>query len=348
MSTQNLIYRNIAEILGQDILDAKIAKGEILTAYIGFAPTGKIHLGYLLPCVKIRDLTLVGCRVAIMIADIHCVIDERKTPSHLVNLRTEYYRLSLTDLLQRLGANLDLVKFVKGSEFQLSQQYTMDLLEMSTRVTITMAQRAGAGVVKKDKHPKLGSLMYPLMQAIDENYVGQASFGSQADIELGGTDQRKIFTFALDHMVKDTTARMSYLMNPIISLSKPKPKSESEVDKMSASDPRYRILLIDNEDRIEEVIKSAYCVDGDSNCGLMLILRCVFFPLNNSLCITGDDDIVREYHSYEDFERDYRTGLFVACHVKRMIIGLICDFLVSVRNYHLGHEMVELVAAAYP
>lgn len=72
-------------------------------------------------------------------------------------------------------------------------------MELASKVTISAAKKPGTEVVKQDKDPKLGSALYSVMQAIDENYVGQASFGIQADMELGGVDQRKIFCFSKEH-----------------------------------------------------------------------------------------------------------------------------------------------------
>lgn len=54
-----LIYRNLSEVIGKDRIEEKLAQNQTLTCYIGFAPTGPLHLGYLVPCVKIRDLTLL-------------------------------------------------------------------------------------------------------------------------------------------------------------------------------------------------------------------------------------------------------------------------------------------------
>jgi tyrosyl-tRNA synthetase len=51
------------------------------------------------------------------------------------------------------------------------------------------AKKAGAEVVKQVDSPLLSGLVYPLLQAIDEEYL-------KVDCQFGGVDQRKIFTFA--------------------------------------------------------------------------------------------------------------------------------------------------------
>ncbi len=57
------------------------------------------------------------------------------------------------------------------------------------------AKKASADVVKKDTNPVISSMVYPIMQALDEEYL-------DVDIQFGGTDQRKIFTFAEEFLPK--------------------------------------------------------------------------------------------------------------------------------------------------
>jgi tyrosyl-tRNA synthetase len=50
-------------------------------------------------------------------------------------------------------------------------------------------------VVKASDSPLLSGLLYPLLQALDEHYL-------KVDAQFGGVDQRKIFTFAEEHLPK--------------------------------------------------------------------------------------------------------------------------------------------------
>lgn len=328
-----LIYRNLSEVIGKDRIEEKLAQNRTLTCYIGFAPTGPLHLGYLVPCVKIRDLTLAGCRVAIMIADVHSFLDERKTPKDLVEVRSDYYRKVLTFILQLLGADMKYIRFVRGSEFQLTAEYSMEVWDLASRVTIASAKKAGTEVVKQTKDPKLGSAFYPLMQATDENYVGQCAFGTQIDIELGGLDQRKIFCFSYDN-----NGKISYFMTPIISLAKN--------GKMSASDNNGKISLTDSDAEIELKIKKAFCCDGDPDCGLMKLIKCVFFPLDRvSIDI---DDMIIHYFTYETFEDDFVKGIFVSPHLKKTITSLIIDIVRPIRDYLASDPIHALTIKSYP
>uniref|UniRef100_A0A1X7SK20 Uncharacterized protein n=1 Tax=Amphimedon queenslandica TaxID=400682 RepID=A0A1X7SK20_AMPQE len=60
---------------------------------------------------------------------------------------------------------------------------------MTSVVSQHDAKKAGAEVVKQVKFPLLSGLLYPGLQALDEEYL-------KVDAQFGGEDQRKIFTFA--------------------------------------------------------------------------------------------------------------------------------------------------------
>lgn len=53
---------------------------------------------------------------------------------------------------------------------------------LSSMVTEHDARKAGAEVVKQAQHPLLSGLLYPGLQALDEQYLG-------CDAQFGGVDQ---------------------------------------------------------------------------------------------------------------------------------------------------------------
>lgn len=96
-------------------------------------------------------------------------------------------------MLRSIGVPLDKLKFVRGSSYQLTQKYTMDVYKLCTLVTLKQATKAGAEVVKQVESPLLSGMVYPLLQALDEEYL-------KVDAQFGGSDQRKIFTFAREQL----------------------------------------------------------------------------------------------------------------------------------------------------
>ncbi|VEL22803.1 unnamed protein product [Protopolystoma xenopodis] len=65
----------------------------------------------------------------------------------------------------------------------------MDVYRLSASVSVHDARKAGAEVVKQVANPLVSGLLYPLLQALDEEHLGVTA-------QFGGVDQRKIFMLA--------------------------------------------------------------------------------------------------------------------------------------------------------
>lgn len=242
-----LIKANLAEVLNPEIIDDVILKEKRpLKVYWGSAPTGKPHGGYFVPMMKIAELLAAGCHVKILLADIHAYLDNMKAPLELVEYRAKYYERVVKALLKALGVELNLLEFVLGSSYQFNKEYTLDRFKLEGLTRINVAQKAGAEVVKQTDDPTLGGLIYPLMQALDEQHL-------DVDAQFGGLDQRKIFTFAMENLPKIGYKVRAHLMNFMV-------PGLGEAAKMSASDPDSKIDLLDGPEVVEKKLKKAKCV----------------------------------------------------------------------------------------
>lgn len=130
-----------------------------------------------------------GCQVTILLANLHAFLDNMKAPWNLLEKRTEYYSRVIKAALKSIGVPIEKLKFVKGTDYQLSKEYTLDVYRLSSIVSEHDAKKAGAEVVKQSANPLLSGLLYPSLQALDEEYL-------HCDAQFGGIDQRKIFMFA--------------------------------------------------------------------------------------------------------------------------------------------------------
>ena len=252
----HLITRNLQEVVGDENLIKKIITARPLKIYWGTAPTGKIHLGYLVPMLKILDYLNAGCEVTVLIADLHALLDNLKSNEKLIEFRSEYYQIMIKTILESLGANISKINFVKGSSFQLSEKYTRDMYKAHSLITTHDAKRAGAEVVKQSDNPKMTGLLYPTLQALDEQYLN-------CDVQSGGLDQRKIFMHAKLILPLLGYKKKMHFMNelvPGLRFSK-KNKDTSEIDKKKLfTDTVQQIKSVmshceDNETPDEEIIK---------------------------------------------------------------------------------------------
>ena len=112
-------------------------------------------------------------------------------------------------MLRSIRVPLDKLQFKRGSEYQLEREYTLDVYRMSSMVTEHDAKKAGAEVVKQVANSLLSGLLYPGLQALDEEYL-------KVDAQFGGVDQRKIFTFAEKYLPQLGYKKRIHLMNPMV------------------------------------------------------------------------------------------------------------------------------------
>src|SRR3989338_8529456 len=185
----NLIKRNTQEIITEDELRQLLKEKRHPKAYIGLATTGKIHIGYFIPMIKVGDFLKADFKFTILLADIHAHFYDQKTPFELLDLRVEYYKEIISAMIGSLGIDTKNLEFRKGSDFELEKNYTLDMYRMAALNTLDRTKRAAAGVVRFLENPKLSGFIYPILQTLDEQYMDM-------DVQYGGIDQRKILAFA--------------------------------------------------------------------------------------------------------------------------------------------------------
>lgn len=56
-----------------------------------------------------------------MFADLHAYLDNMKAPWELLELRVKYYEQIIKAMLESIGVPLEKLKFVKGTDYQLSR-----------------------------------------------------------------------------------------------------------------------------------------------------------------------------------------------------------------------------------
>jgi tyrosyl-tRNA synthetase len=367
-----LIKDNLAEIIGEKELEDKIKSGKTLKIYWGTSPTGKPHIGYFLPLIKIAQLVKAGCEVTILFADLHAYLDAMKTSWELLELRTQYYERLIKQILIELDVDLNKIKFIKGSDYQLNKEYTIDVYKFMSKISVDSAQKGGAEVVKQSSNPTLSGLAYPLLQVLDEVYL-------DVDAELGGQDQRKIFMLSRDHIHKLGYSPVIHLMNPMIPSITAKTitttesteqddkiqpdqilkdkygiKTTSNLNKMSSSDLDSKIDFLEEPKSIKKKISKAFAEPTNISNTLFLFLRYVIFPINklksiNKFIINRDEKYggLIEYHCLESIQNDYSNNNLEPGDLKLGISDWLINFLIPIQEKLNTNEFNELVNKAY-
>ncbi len=333
----NVIKRDLDELIGEDDLKG-ILKTRNLRVYWGTAPTGKPSIGYFLPMIKIADLLKIGSEVTILLANLHAYLDNMKSSWDVLEYRTEYYRLLIKTILQRLKAPIDRLKFVIGTDFQLTPDYTLDMYKIATITTVASVKGAGAEVVKQVDNPVLGGMLYPILQALDEEYL-------HVDAQLGGIDQRKIFMFAREYLPKLGYEKRIHMMHKLI-------PGLGKSGKMSSSEPDSKVDFDDTDEVIKDKINKAYSLDGQvEGNALLLILRHILFYVfdldNKNFIVERPEkwggDVV--YKNYEDLEKDFMNKKLSSVDLKPALAKEIINLITPIRD--VLYKNIDLINKAY-
>jgi tyrosyl-tRNA synthetase len=334
----DLVARHTEEVVTDEELRDLLAEKEEPTAYIGYAPTGEMHIGHFTTMRKLADFVEAGLDVTVLVADLHAHLDDEKSPFELLDARSEYYRVAIEGMVEAAGADPDAVSFTRGTEFQLDEPYTLELYRLLADTTISRAQRAGSEVVRQSENPKLGGLVYTLMQSLDVAAL-------EADIAYGGIDQRGIYMLAREVLPDRGFRKPLCVFAPLL--------SGLSGGKQSSSDRSSGVFLTDDTATIEEKIDGAYCPAGEAeDNGVLEYLERLVFPI---LAVRDEPLVVERpeeyggdltYDDYDALEADFLSGELHPADLKPAAAAAIDAVVDPVRERLLDRP--DLLAEAYP
>jgi tyrosyl-tRNA synthetase len=311
MDRYDLITRNTQEIVTIDDLNGLLASEKTPTAYAGYEPSGKIHLGHVLTVNKLIDLQNSGFKVTVLLADLHAYLNEKGTLEEVREL-AEYNKQCF------IALGLDKAKFVNGSEFQLDPEYTLNVLRLAQDTTLNRARRSMSEVARSVEHPMVSQMIYPLMQALDIMHLG-------ADATVGGIDQRKIHMLAREELPKLGFRAPVCIHTPIL--------LGLDGEKMSSSKDNY-IAVDDDTKAVEKKINRAFCTQGsvDDN-PVIELFRYHIFPRFSSVEVKRPPKFGGDlcYETFEELARDFAEGGLHPMDLKKTAASYINSILDPVR-----------------
>jgi tyrosyl-tRNA synthetase len=241
MDRLELIKRNVQEIVTEEGLMDLLATKENPTAYVGYEPSGKIHMGHVLTVNKLLDLQNAGFEITVLLADMHAYLNQKGTLEEVRETADYNKRCFIA-----LGLDSEKTKFVYGSDFQLNPDYMLNVLKLTRLTSLNRARRSMDEVGRKMKDPKVSQMVYPIMQSIDIAMLG-------IDVAVGGIDQRKIHMLAREGLPSFGYRAPICIHTPIL--------LGLDGKKMSSSSENY-ISVDDTEDMINKKLKKAFCPAG--------------------------------------------------------------------------------------
>ncbi len=250
-------------------------------AYIGFEPSGYLHIGSFFITSRMVNLLLdAGFEVTILLADWHAYIND-KLGGKLESIRNcgKY----MEDAFSFATDHRKELSFVFASELIGVDDYWAELIRNAKSLTLSRLKRAMTILGRNEDEAELDSskLIYPLMQVTD-------IFRLRADVAYAGMDQRRA------HMLAREVAEERHLKKPIAIhtpvLSSLKGISRMDpVSKMSKSNPDTAIFIHDSHSEIVRKISGAYCPRDDQANPILDICRYIVFPYLGKLDVKRED-----------------------------------------------------------
>ncbi len=323
MDKLSLITRNVEEIVTLDELKELIESKKRLTAYVGYEPSGKIHMGHVLTVNKLLDLQNVGFEIIVLLADLHAYLNEKGELEEIHGMAKEN-----KEAFVAMGLDPNKTTFVLGGSdeynlsnkdgFQMTPEYQMLSHRLMSHITEQRAIRSMKMIARDPKNMKTSNVIYPVLQVADIVELG-------IDVAVGGMDQRKIHMLARDVMPKLGLRAPICIHIPIL--------VGLDGTKMSSSKENY-ISVDDSREQVKQKISGAFCPKQVEDNPIVQLFRYHLFPRFSEVTIKRPDKFGGDLHyaSYDSLERDFVSDTLHPLDLKNAAIEYVNDILDPVRE----------------
>lgn len=301
-------------------------------AYIGFEPSGFVHLGWKLCANKIIDLINAGFDVQILLADWHAMIND-KLGGDLSKIQAcgKY----MEDCFCALGVPREKVKFVYANDFVSDPKYWQTVIAVAKSTSLARMKRAmdimGRSAEEMDKD--VSKFIYPAMQVADIFYMN-------IDLAYGGMDQRHAHMLCRDVATKLRKTPPVAIHTPLLSGLKGAGRMDPVQAKMSKSDPDSAVFIHDQPDDVRRKIKKAFCpektIEGNP---ITDICKFIIFTERPALEIKRPEKYGGNLtiNGYDELVRIFTEGQLHPMDLKAAVGDALADILEPVRKYFAEH-----------
>ena len=264
------VTNNTTEIVTIEELKGVLGKDKP-RAYIGFEPSGTVHLGWKICTKKIKDFLDCGFEFVVLLADWHAYINDKLDGDiEKIKLCGQY----MEDCFEAMGIPRDEVTFVYASDYVGDPKYWELVLRVSKATSVKRVKRAMdiMGRSEDEAERDLSKLFYPAMQVSDIFYLN-------LDVAYGGMDQRHAHMLARDVAKKINRKPPVALHTPLLTGLQAGGRMDPTEVKMSKSKPDSMISIHDKPEDVKRKMKKAYCpekiVEGNP---VLEMCKYVVFP----------------------------------------------------------------------
>jgi tyrosyl-tRNA synthetase len=182
------LVRGSVEVISQSELEAKLKLGRPLRIKLGMDPTAPdLHLGHSVTLKKLRDFQRDGHTVTFLVGDFTAMIGD---PTGRSETRKPLTREQISANAETYRGQAFKILDPKRTEVRFNSEW-MDALGVRDLIKIAARLSVGRMLERDDFEKRLAAgdplflheLLYPLIQGYD-------SVALEADVELGGTDQK--------------------------------------------------------------------------------------------------------------------------------------------------------------
>ena len=312
-TTIDVIERGTLEIISHDELKEKLQKDSPV-AYIGYEPSGKVHLGHAITVKKMIDLQKAGFKIKILLADLHAYLNEKGTLEEIKEISDHMKKCFLA-----FGLSEE-TEFILGSSFQTSEDYTYKIYELALSTTLARAKRSMAQITRHETDHRVAEVIYPLMQVVDMLFL-------DTDVALGGMEQRKIHMLARENLPKIGYSAPVIIHTPLL-------HGTDGSEKMSSSKENF-IAIDDSPEAIKKKIKNSFCpagvVEGNP---IVEIAKHFIYDNNETMLIERPPKFGGNLElTYNELLDAYKDGKLHPLDLKNAVTKDLIEILKPVREY---------------
>ncbi len=332
MDKQETLLAHTNEVVTKDELTNVLQK-DSPKAYIGFEPSGTVHLGWKICTNKIKDFLDCGFDFTVLLADWHAYINDKLGGDiEAIKLCGRY----MEDCFAAMGVDTDKIRFVYASDYVGDPRYWELVLKTSKAISVARVKRAMdiMGREAEEAEKDLSKLFYPAMQVADIFYL-------DLDVAYGGTDQRHAHMLARDVAKKIEKKSPVAIHTPLLTGLQAGGRMDPAEAKMSKSKPDSMISIHDTPDEINRKIKKAFCPEKqvESNPILEMCQYVIFPELKNEPFLIKRPEKWGgnlEFQRYEDLEQAFQEDLHPQ-DLKKATANYLNQILEPIRIYFKEH-----------